>query len=85
MKEQIEGKFEQMKGGIKKTWGKLTDDEIALFNGNKEQFYGKVKEKYGIAKEDAEKQMKEMEKNCSSAMCDNAASNNNEKTTNSNW
>jgi uncharacterized protein YjbJ (UPF0337 family) len=57
-KEQIEGKFEQLKGEIKKTWGKLTDDDIMLFNGQQDAFYGKVKEHYGIAREAAETQVK---------------------------
>ena len=60
-KEQVEGKFEQLKGEIKKTWGKLTDDDIALYNGQREQFLGKVKEKYGIAKEEAEQTIKSFE------------------------
>ncbi len=61
--EQIAGKFEQLKGEIKKTWGKLTDDEVMLYNGNQDQFYGKLKERYGLAKEAAETQIKELEKN----------------------
>ncbi len=61
--EQIAGKFEQLKGGIKKTWAKLTDDEVMLYNGKQEQFFGKLKEKYGLAKEKAEDQIKELEKN----------------------
>ena len=62
--EQVEGKFEQIKGEIKKAWGKLTDDEIMLYNGKQDQFFGKVKEKYGIAKEAAELRIKEFEKAC---------------------
>ncbi len=57
-KEQIEGKYEQIKGEIKKTWGKLTDDDIALLDGQQDSFYGKVKEHYGIAREAAETQIK---------------------------
>lgn len=65
--EQISGKFDQLKGEIKKTWGKLTDDEVMLYNGNQEQFFGKLKERYGIAKEAAETQIKELEKNAANA------------------
>ena len=60
-KEQAEGKFEQLKGEFKKTWGKLTDNDITLYNGQREQFLGKLKEHYGLAKEDAEKQIKALE------------------------
>ncbi len=59
--EQAKGKFDQVKGKIKETWGKLTDDDIALYNGKQDQFFGKLKESYGIAKEDAQKRLKEME------------------------
>lgn len=59
--DQIAGKFEQLKGEIKKTWGKLTDDDILLYNGQQDLFFGKVKEKYGIAQEAAEQRIKELE------------------------
>jgi len=60
-KEQVEGKFESLKAQIKQAWGKLTDDEIMLFNGRKEEFFGKLKEKHGIAREEAEKILKKFE------------------------
>ncbi len=63
-KEQVEGKFDQIKGEIKKTWGKLTDNDIMLYNGKQEEFFGVLKEKYGVAKEVAEKRIKEFEKDC---------------------
>ena len=66
-KEQASGKFNQLKGQIKKTWGKLTDDDIALYEGNAEEFFGKVEEKYGIDKETAEKRLKEMQKGSKAA------------------
>lgn len=61
-KDQVEGNWEQFKGKVKKTWGKLTDNDIALLEGNRQEFFGKVQENYGIAKEEAEKQLKEFEK-----------------------
>ena len=60
-KEQIQGKAEQFKGAIKKTWAKLTDDDILLLDGQRDQFLGKIKEHYGLAKEDAETKMKAIE------------------------
>ena len=60
-KEQITGKFEQIKAAIKQKWTKLTDDDIMLFNGRKDEFFGKLKEKHGVAKEDAEKSLKAFE------------------------
>lgn len=60
-KEQVQGKAEQLKGAIKKTWAKLTDDDILLIDGQRDQFLGKLKEHYGLAKEDAETKMKAIE------------------------
>ena len=60
-KEQIQGKAEQIAGKLKEKWGKLTGDDIALFNGKRETFLGKLKEHYGLSKEDADKQIKVIE------------------------
>ncbi len=70
-KEQVQGKTEQLKGEIKKTWGKLTDNDLMLLEGKRDQFLGKVKEHYGIAKEDAETKLKAMEDAC---RCDSTSS-----------
>lgn len=59
-KEQIQGKFQQFNGEIKKMWGRLTDDDITLLDGQEDIFYGKLKEKYGIAREEGEKRLKEI-------------------------
>lgn len=66
-KDQVEGNWNQFKGKIKETWGKLTDDDVALYNGKREQFFGKLQEKYGLAKEEAEERVKEMEDACQTA------------------
>lgn len=57
--DQIEGKWEQMKGGVKKQWGKLTDDDVTYMGGSKDQFVGRLQERYGLAKEAAQKQADE--------------------------
>lgn len=55
--QQIEGKWDQLKGKVKEQWGKLTDDDLAVINGKRDQLVGKIKERYGIAKEEAERQV----------------------------
>lgn len=55
--EQIEGQWLQFKGTVKSRWGKLTDDDLAQVGGRKDQLVGKVQERYGIHKEQAEKQV----------------------------
>jgi uncharacterized protein YjbJ (UPF0337 family) len=65
-KEQVQGKAEQVAGKIKEKWGKLTGDDVALYNGKREHFLGKLKDHYGLAKEDAEKQLRVIEDACGS-------------------
>lgn len=63
-KEQVQGKTEQITGKLKATWGKLTDNDVALYHGKREQFLGKLKEQYGLAREEAEKKLKAIEESC---------------------
>lgn len=53
----IAGKWSQIAGHAKTTWGKLTDDEITQISGNKDILMGKLQEKYGWTKEEAEAQI----------------------------
>jgi uncharacterized protein YjbJ (UPF0337 family) len=55
-KDIAEGKWKQMKGSLRENWGKLTDDEVDEIGGRKDNFLGKVQEKYGMSMEDAEKE-----------------------------
>ena len=52
---RIEGNWKQVKGHVKEKWGKLTDDELDVINGRREQLEGKIQERYGIAKDQAKK------------------------------
>ncbi len=71
--EQIHGKAEQIAGKLKEKWGKLTGDDIALFNGKREIFLGKLKEHYGLSKEDADKQIKAIEEAASGSFTKTAS------------
>ena len=57
--DQVEGKWKQMKGGIRKQWSKLTDDDLEYMAGSKDQFVGRLQERYGVAREDAQRQADE--------------------------
>ena len=57
--DEMAGKWKQAKGKIKEQWGKLTDDDLTMLEGNRDQLIGKVQERYGIAKEEAERQVRE--------------------------
>ena len=55
----IEGNWKQAKGKVKEQWGKLTDDDMLEIEGNQEQLVGRVQHRYGVQKEEAEKQVRE--------------------------
>src|SRR6478609_403364 len=57
--DQMEGKWKQMKGGLKEKFGKLTDDDLTMINGNRDKFVGKLQERYGYAKEEAQRRADE--------------------------
>jgi uncharacterized protein YjbJ (UPF0337 family) len=65
-KDTLEGNWKQFKGKVKEEWGKLTDDDLDIINGRREQLVGTLQERYGLAKGAAEKQIKEFEKRYSS-------------------
>ena len=54
--DQVEGKWKQLRGGVKEKWGKLTDDDLDRIAGKRDQFVGRLQERYGIAKEEAQRQ-----------------------------
>jgi len=60
-RDRVEGNWEQMKGRIKQKWGKLTDDDLDYISGKRQELAGKIQERYGIAKEEAERELKEFE------------------------
>jgi len=63
--DQIKGDWKNMKGKIREKWGDLTDDELEVIRGKRDQFEGLLQKKLGIAKEEAKRQVDEFEKSCS--------------------
>ena len=59
--DQIEGNWKQFRGKVREKWGKLTDDDIQVIGGKKDKLIGKLQEKYGIAQEEAEAELKRFE------------------------
>jgi uncharacterized protein YjbJ (UPF0337 family) len=57
--EQVEGNWKQFKGKVRETLGKFTDDELDVFHGKREQFVGRIQEKYSIGRERAEEEVDE--------------------------
>jgi uncharacterized protein YjbJ (UPF0337 family) len=59
---QVQGKWKQYKGQAMEKWGKLTEDDLDVIDGRRQQLVGRIQERYGIAKDVAEKQADEFVK-----------------------
>jgi uncharacterized protein YjbJ (UPF0337 family) len=57
-KDVIEGKWKEMRGRVKEAWGKLTDDDLEKIDGHTERLVGLLQERYGYARDKAEKEVK---------------------------
>lgn len=55
--DQIKGDWKQFTGKVKEKWGKFTDDDLTMIDGHREQMVGILQERYGYAKERAEKEL----------------------------
>lgn len=56
-KEIFEGTWEEIKGKMKKTWGKLTDNDFTEIKGDHQEIFGKLRKLYGYSKEEAQKEV----------------------------
>lgn len=55
--DQVEGNWKQLKGKVREKWGQLTDDDLTTIGGKKDQLAGKLQERYGYEKAQAEKEL----------------------------
>ena len=60
--DTIQGNWKQLSGQIKQQWGKLTDDDLKIAEGNAEYLSGKLQERYGIARDEADRQIREFDR-----------------------
>jgi uncharacterized protein YjbJ (UPF0337 family) len=60
--DRIKGNWREYKGKAKQQWGKLTDDDLEVVDGKREELAGKIQNRYGIAKDEAERQIDEWSK-----------------------
>lgn len=56
-RDVLKGNWKQMKGSVKQQWGKLTDNDLAQAEGDYDKLVGRVQERYGYAREDAEREV----------------------------
>jgi uncharacterized protein YjbJ (UPF0337 family) len=57
--DKLKGNWKQFTGSVRQRWGELTDDEVAQVEGKREQLAGKIQEKYGVTREEANRQIDE--------------------------
>ena len=55
--DRIEGNWKQFSGKVRQQWGKLTDDDLDVIDGRREELAGRIQEVYGVSKDEAEKQI----------------------------
>jgi len=55
--DRIEGNWKQFSGKAQQQWGKLTNDDLDVVEGRRNELVGKIQERYGIAKDEAERQV----------------------------
>jgi uncharacterized protein YjbJ (UPF0337 family) len=58
----IQGKWSQLKGSLKTQWGKLTDDDLSRADGNHQYLVGRLQERYGWQKDQAEREIRDFER-----------------------
>jgi uncharacterized protein YjbJ (UPF0337 family) len=61
--DTIKGQWKELSGKVKEKWGKLTDDDLTAIGGKKDQLVGRLQQRYGYGKEQAEKELDEFTRN----------------------
>jgi len=64
--EVWKGRWNEFKGMLREKWGQLTDNELTEMQGKREQLLGLIQKRYGMAKDEAERQMADLETRCGS-------------------
>ena len=61
--ERISGNWAHWKGEVRERWGRLTDDQLSIVAGRREQLAGQIQSAYGLTREETERQLRHWEKN----------------------
>ena len=68
--DRLEGDWKKLRGKVKARWGKLTDDDLALIKGQRDQLEGKIQERYGYAKSQARREIEDWYRSTESHLAD---------------
>jgi len=64
--DTVKGDWKQFRGKVKEAWGRLTDDQLDVVAGKRDQLVGAIQKGYGIARDEAERQVQQFERSCES-------------------
>ena len=59
--DRIQGRWRQIRGKVKEQWGKLTDDDLDVIAGRREQLLGRIQQRHGLARDEADRQVRAWE------------------------
>jgi uncharacterized protein YjbJ (UPF0337 family) len=59
--DRMQGRWKQWKGKLKEQWGKLTDDDLDVIAGRRDQLLGRIQQRHGLAREEADRQLRQWE------------------------
>ncbi len=65
--DTVKGDWKQFKGKVKEAWGKITDQELDVIAGKRDQLIGSIQKCYGVARDEAERQVDQFERSCGDA------------------
>ncbi len=60
--DRIQGRWKQWKGKVREQWGKLTDDDLDVIAGRRDQLLGRIQERHGLARDEADRQVGDFER-----------------------
>jgi uncharacterized protein YjbJ (UPF0337 family) len=72
--QEIQGRWNQLRGQVKEKWGQLTDDDLAIQGGNVDQLVGRIQQKTGVARDQIEKFLNDLTSSGGSAVAQAAES-----------
>lgn len=60
--DRMQGNWKMVKGKVKEQWGKLTDDDLDVIAGRRDQLLGRIQQRHGVARDEADKQVSDWER-----------------------
>ncbi len=60
--DTVEGQWTRLRGKLLERWGRLTDDDISIIAGRRDQLIGMLQRRYGFARAELERQVEDFER-----------------------